>query len=341
MNKQESKEYEQFIENNYMCNFTQSLKWNNIKTFWQNSQIIIKKNNEIKLAANILIRKIPFFGTLMYVPRGPIGNITDIELLTELTTKLKALAKEYKAFVILMEPDIDINNKEFLKIIKNLGYQVNSQSKNFNQEIQARHNLRLNLKNHSETEIFNNFSSKTRYNIRLAKKKGVEIKEMGIEGLKEFYNLLTITANRDNFLIRPITYYEKLMTNFKGITILLAYYNNNPIAGIMPLTYGTKTWYLYGASSNSYRNLMPNYLLQWEAIKRAIKSNSEIYDFKGFSYKKHEPDGLYRFKKGFGPELVELIGEVTLELKPFRYCLFKSSKYLFCKIRKLKNLVKY
>lgn len=232
--------YENFIKHNKMCDFEQSLKWNKIKTYWLNEQIIIKKDNEIKLTANILIRKIPIFGTIMYIPRGPIGEIENKDIIYELTEKLKLLAKKYKAFVVLMEPDILKSNKEFKKIAKSFGYRI----------------------------------------------------------------------------------------------------NNTPIAGIMPLTYGNKTWYLYGASSNSYRNLMPNYLLQWEAIKLAKKNDSILYDFKGCSFKGNKPDGLYRFKKGFGTELVELIGEVNLEIKPIRFHLFKLSKRIYCYLRKIKYNLK-
>lgn len=330
-------EYETFIQNDEMCDFEQSLAWNKIKTYWTNEQIIIKRDKDIKLAINVLIRKMPIFGNIMYVPRGPIGDIHSEELLEELTTKLKELAKKVKAFVVLMEPDIRVDDEEFKAIAKKLGYKIKSNSKSFRDEIQARHNLRLNLKNRTEEEVFESFASKTRYNIRLSMKKGVEIKELGKDGIEEFYELLKITGNRDGFIIRPIEYYKDLFNYFDGLTILIAYYESTPIAGIMPLTYGNKTWYLYGASSNIHRNVMSTYLLQWEAIKIAMKNNSILYDFKGFSFKDGKPDGLYRFKSGFGTELVELIGEVNLEIKPLKYRLFKTSKKLYTTLRGLKH----
>lgn len=329
-------QYEEFIKNNRMCDFEQSLKWNKIKTYWLNEQIIVKQDDKIRLIANILIRKIPVFGTIMYIPRGPIGEIENKKVIYELTEKLKLLAKKYNAFVVLMEPDILKSNKEFKRIVKSFGYKVNSRSKSFASSIQARYNLRLNLEDKTEEELLKTFNSKTRYNIKLAEKKGVVIKEKGLPGLDEFYELLKETGLRDNFIIREKEYYKKILEEFDGATILLAYYNNLPIAGIMPLTYGNKTWYLYGASGNSYRNLMPNYLLQWEAIKLARRNNSIGYDFKGCSFKGNKPDGLYRFKKGFGTELVELIGEVNLEIKPIRFHLFKIAKLIYCYLRKIK-----
>lgn len=336
----ETTEYENFIKTNKMCDFTQSINWPKIKTYWLHEQIIIQEDKKIQLSAIILIRKIPIFGNMMYIPRGPIGEVHNKKALQKLTQELQKLAKKYHAFVILMEPDININDTKFINLAKDLGYKINSKAQSFNEEIQARHNLRLSLQNKTEEEIFNNFAPKTRYNIRLAQKKGVKIKEVGIDGLKDFYELLKITGARDNFIIRPFSYFESLFFYFENITILLAYYNDIPIAGIMPLTYGNKTWYLYGASSNEYRNLMPNYLLQWEAIKRAKAKNSCLYDFKGCSFKKGIPDGLYRFKKSFGTELIELIGEVNLEIKPLKYHLFKISKQIYFNIRKAKRKIK-
>lgn len=334
----EEKEYEEFIQNNEMCDFEQSLAWNKIKTYWKNDQIIIKRDSKIKLTINVLTRKIPLFGNLMYVARGPIGDIHDEELLTELTTKLKALAAKYKAFVVLMEPDIKIEDKEFITLAKKLGYKINSNSKNFRDEIQSRRNLRLNLKDRDEDEVFASLPSKTRYNIRLAGRKGVVVKNLGADGVEEFYKILKITSIRDNFIIRPIEYYKELFELFDALTVLVAYYEDEAIAASMPLTYGNKTWYLFSGTANVHRNLKPNYLIQWETIKLALKNKSILYDFKGFSYKKDgTPDGLYDFKSSFGTELVELVGEVNLEIKPLKYKLFKISKKAYTKLRGFKH----
>ena len=89
--------------------------------------------------------------------------------------------------------------------------------------------------------------------------------------------------------------------------------------GTVAVQYGDKVWYLYGASSNNYRNLMPNYLLQWRMIEWAIENNCRIYDFRGISGDLSENNplfGLYRFKKGFGGELVEFAGEFEYNMKP-------------------------
>ena len=107
--------------------------------------------------------------------------------------------------------------------------------------------------------------------------------------------------------------------------------------------YGNKTWYLYGASSNAYRNVMPNYLLQWEMIKLAIQRKDDMFDLRGVSGvvdESHPQYGLYRFKKGFGATFTEFIGEVYLPFKPLTYKLYKISEKAFRTLRQLKMKLK-
>ncbi len=326
--------YEEFIKKQDLCDFQQSIKWASVKEFWNNDIIIIEDNNKNILATmSILIRKLPILGNIMYVPRGPIGNIYNEEILRKITNKMKEIALEYKAFAIIIEPNVKADNKEFSIMANKLGYKINSKAIKFDQEIQARHNFRLNLRNKTEDDIFKNFASKTRYNIRLAMRKGVEVIEKNEKGLDEFYELMKETGKRDNFIIRSKEYFATILKKFPGDTkIYIAYYENQPISAIMPILYGNKMWYLYGASSNSHRNLMSTYLLQWEMIKIALKNGCNEYDFRGVSMENGE-DGLYRFKKGFGGDFVELIGEVYMDFKPVKFFLFKIFKKIFLNIR--------
>ena len=150
------------------------------------------------------------------------------------------------------------------------------------------------------------------------------------------------TRKRDDFIIRSLDYFEKMYDCLapNHMKLLMAYHEEKPIAGIIPIMYGNKTWYLYGASSNSHRNLMPNYLLQWTAIKQAINDKKEIYDFRGVSGvvdENHPQYGLYRFKKGFGAEFTEFIGEVYMPYKPVIYKLYKFAEKAFRTLRTLKK----
>ncbi len=342
--------YNEFLKKHNRCNFQQSIEWGKVKAqSWKNEIVLAEdKNENIIGSISVLIRKIPIFGYLMYSSRGPVCNIHDEKVLKQLTEGLKELAKKYNAFVLKIEPDIKSEDKEFREIVTELGYGIKDNAKNFSEEIQPRYVFRLDIKDKTENEIFEAFQQKTRYNIRLATKKGVIVKEGKREDLKDFHEIMKITGKRDNFIIRPLEYFQKMYDELgEHAKLLMAYYEDKPISGIFNIDYGNKVWYLYGASSNEHRNLMPNYLLQWEGIKYAIKEHKDIYDFRGVSGvidETHPQYGLYRFKKGFNAEFTEFIGEIYLNFKPIVYKMYKISEKIFKKargiIRKLKGEVK-
>ncbi len=341
--KGEENEYKQFLEHHDRCNFGQSLEWGKVKSNWKN-EVVLSKNDNGKIVGSIsvLIRKIPIFGNFMYVSRGPICNIHDEIILKDLTDGLKELARKYKAFTLRMEPDIKSSDEEFRNIIKRMGFKINDKGKNFSDGIQPRYVFRLDLKGKTEEEIFSEFHQKTRYNIRLAGRKGVEIREGSRDDLKEFHKIMVVTGKRDNFMIRPLEYFEKMYDCLapEHLKLMMAYYEGKPISGIIDIIYGNKIWYLYGASSNEHRNLMPNYLLQWEMIKYSISQGKDMYDFRGVTGIVDEKDphyGLYRFKKGFNAEFTEFIGEVYINFRPVRYKLYKISEKTYKYIAVIKT----
>ncbi|MBR6504863.1 MAG: peptidoglycan bridge formation glycyltransferase FemA/FemB family protein [Clostridia bacterium] len=345
LQKIDKEKYNEFLENHERCNFTQSLEWAKVKDNWRNEIVLAEdKKGNIIGSISVLIRKIPVFGNLMYAPRGPICDIHNEEVLKQLTDGLKEVAKKYNAMVVKIEPDIKSDDNVFRNIVTKLGYNIKDDAKNFNEEIQPRYVFRLDIKGKNEDEIFAGFHSKTRYNIRLAIKKGVEVKLGTREDLKDFHKIMLETGERDNFITRSLGYFEKMYDVLapKHMKLLMAYYEGKPISGVIPIFYGNKTWYLYGASSNKYRNVMPNYLLQWEMIKMAVQRNDDIYDFRGVSGvvdENHPQYGLYRFKKGFGAEFTEFLGEIYIPFKPMKYLLYKFSEKIFKKIRVIKRKI--
>ena len=189
--------YYKFLENHERCNFQQSILWGKVKTSWKNEVVLALDNNgEIIGSISVLIRKIPIFGNIMYSPRGPICDIHDEKVLKELTNGLQELGKRNKAFVLKIEPDIKSSDKEFREVIEKLKYKIKDDAKNFSEEIQPRYVFRLDIKNKTEDEIFENFHQKTRYNIRLAVKKGVTIKEGTREDLKDFHKIMVVTRQK-------------------------------------------------------------------------------------------------------------------------------------------------
>jgi len=339
--------YKQFLEMHDRCNFQQSLEWGNVKTSWI-KEVILSEDETGNIRGSLLvwIRKIPIFGNIMYSSRGPVCDIHSEEVLKDLTDGAHNLAKKYKAFVLRMEPDILKTDDAFREIITKLRYEIKDDSQDFKDEIQPRFVFRLNIKGKTEDEVFENFHSKTRYNIKYAIKKGVVIKDGAKEDLKDFHNIMVETGERDDFLIRSLSYFEKMYDELapNHMKLLMAYFNNKPIAGIIPIIYGKKVWYLYGASSNSDRNLMPNYLLQWTMIKQAIENKYDVYDFRGVSgvvNENHPQYGLYRFKKGFGADFTEFIGEVYMPYKPFIYKLYKLAEKTFRNLRRMPKRINH
>ena len=167
----------------------------------------------------------------MYSSRGPVCDIHDEKVLSKLTEGLKELAKKYNAFVLKIEPDIKSEDKEFREIVKKLGYGIKDDAKTFDQEIQPRYVFRLDIKGKTEDEIFKAFHQKTRYNVRLASKKGVVIKEGTREDLKDFHEIMKITGKRDDFIIRPLEYFEKMYDELGShVKLLMAYYEGKPIS---------------------------------------------------------------------------------------------------------------
>ena len=343
LEEKDKQKYKEFLESHERCNFQQSLEWGNVKTNWIKEVILSKDGNgQIVGSLCVWIRKIPLIGNLMYSARGPVCNIHDEKVIKDLTEGANSLAKKYKAFVLRIEPDILKTDDVFRNIITKNGYEIKDDSKDFKDEIQPRFVFRLNIKGKTEDEIFKEFHSKTRYNIRLATKKGVIVKEGTKEDLKEFHKIMVETGERDNFIIRSLSYFEKMYDELapNHMKLLLAYHEDKPIAGIIPIMYGNKVWYLYGASSNSHRNLMPNYLLQWTMIQEAIKDGYDMYDFRGVSGvvdENHPQYGLYRFKKGFNAEFTEFIGEIYIAYKPLVYKFYKFAEKSFRTLRTLKK----
>ena len=326
------KEYQEFLESHEKGHYAQSLEWAKVKSDWKNEIIIIRdEKGKIKASLSLLIRKLPYINySIMYAPRGPVCNPDDEESFKELIKKADEIAKKYKSFMLKMDPDILVSNNEFKNMAKKYGFKIEEKIKDVNTLLQPRFVFRLDLKGKTEDEVFASFHSKTRYNIRLATKKGVTIREGKRENLQQFQDILETTGTRDGFYIRNKEYFEKLYDSFdsKHLKLVFADYQGKPIACVLNIFYGNKEWYLYGGSLNEHRNVMSTYLLQWEMIKQAIERNMDCYDFRGVcaTDATHYNEGLYRFKKGFNADFVEFI-DMHKVYNKFIYFLFEKCAY--------------
>lgn len=196
-------------------------------------------------------------------------------------------------------------------------------------DIQPADTVVLNLKDGYEA-LLPGMHKKTRYNIRLSEKKGIRVEAAGLEKLKDWYELNRITTLRDKIALRPYRYYERLFKELEEedacLTLYLAYHEEELLAGIIVLFNGKEAVYLYGASSNSKRNLMPAYALQAKSIKDAIDAGCEEYDLYGCppsADPDHPMAGLYRFKTGFGGELRHRSGAWDYSYSKLFYAFYK------------------
>lgn len=164
----------------------------------------------------------------------------------------------------------------------------------------------------TQEEIMAGMHKKWRYNINLATKKGVVVINSSSKLLEKWYDLYRVTGERDKIAIHPMSYYQRLFDmaeqseNAPQMGLYLAYHEEELLAGIITSFYKGRATYLYGASSNSKRNLMPAYALQWEAIKASKEAGCSEYDFFGIpptDDPNHPMHGLYRFKTNFGGEV--------------------------------------
>lgn len=339
MTEEMFKKVDAFIENHPKGHFLQSRDWAPVKPDWKQEIIVSTgQDGSIKGVMTVLIRQLPVFKkSIMYAARGPVCDVHDKETIKELLQKAKILAQRYNAYVLKIDPDVLVSDTEFEDILTSLGCKITRNIENYG-GLQPRFVFRLNIKDKTEEELLNSFHSKTRYNIRLSQRKGVSVKEGRTqEDIKIFHDLITVTGKRDGFIVRTMDYYKSVLTAMgDNAKLFMAYHEDKCIAATIAICYGDKCWYLYGASSNEYRNLMPNYQLQWSMIKWALERKCRIYDFRGVPGDLSEDNpmiGLYKFKVGFMGDYTEFIGMAEDIYDKRTYFLAEKALVSFKKIR--------
>jgi len=282
--------------------------------------------------AMVLFRRLPLKQTLAYIPKGPIGADWE-ELLDEVTQ----VARQEGAFLVYVEPDSGENCVRCDQLAT-AGFSSTTVS------IQPRRTIIIPLEGDSENWM-TRMKQKTRYNIRLAKRKDVKVEQSS--DVKTFAKLMSVTGERDAFGTHGASYYQQVYDYFapqNACVMLMAAYKGNPLAAIMVFARGERAWYFYGASNNQERNRMPTYLLQWEAMRWAEARGVKTYDLWGvpdFSSEALEAQfttrsdglwGVYRFKRGFGGDIVRSAGVyqkiLNKPLSAIYHLILKSRKSL-------------
>lgn len=332
---------ERFVKKHENSHFLQLPQWARVKEHWQWSGILALEDDKILGTMSVLIRKLPFGYSLLYVPRGPVCDRNNPYVLSCLLGGADDLAAQQNALELWMDPDEAGENRNFREGMTAWGFREYDDN-GFN-HAQAQHVFRLHLRGKTEESVFRDFCQKTRYNVRLAMRRGVAVRawsgdrEVPEKELDAFDRIMRETGQRDHFIPRAEAYYRQVLGALGQDAVLyMAYLEDEPIAGTIGVFSGGKGWYLYGASADAHRNSMPNYLLQWEMICEAIRRQCVFYDFRGVPGEPQRDDplyGLYRFKKGFGGTYTKFVGLLIFRYRPLPARCFEIALGCFRRLR--------
>lgn len=262
-------------------------------------------------------RQIPFFGKTVKIPRAHLP----LPL-----SQINKLLHGNDAFLVKLDPAIETNTpnlENILKLLKSSGFAKDNWSLNPTKTIQ------IDL-TQSEESLLKNMEKDTRYNVRLAERNGVEVREGNFE---EFKGLYFATAKRKGFwpARSELEALWKIFSKAKAAVILTAYFQNEVLASTLLLIHDTNAHYYHAATSESHRKLMAPYLLLWQAMRVLKKRGVKIFDLEGI-YDSRNPStkkwkGFTLFKKGFGGREVEYIGSFVKYPKLWAKLLFLPTKF--------------
>jgi peptidoglycan pentaglycine glycine transferase (the first glycine) len=320
-------EWDTFVAEHASGHLLQCWNWGELKagSLWQPLRVALleRETGKMLAAAQVLRRTAaripPSLGHLAYVPRGPVLDWTALaddgtSLAALFLGRLRSYLRFRGALALQIEPPLEaesVEAKAALSALHDLHFmQI--------QSVQPLRTITLDVQPAEET-LLAQMKEKWRYNVRLAGRKGVEIRvAQTLAELDAWYTLLQTTGERDQFGIHTLEYYRRAWQLLPA-RLFLAYADTELLAGIFVGLFGKEAIYLYGASSNARRNLMPNYLLQWEAIRWARSCGARSYDFWGIPATDDEDAemaGVYRFKSGWGGRVVRFVGNYEYVYHP-------------------------
>jgi peptidoglycan pentaglycine glycine transferase (the first glycine) len=334
-------DWDRIIENLPGATFLQTEEWSRIKApvGWQPEwKTWPGSDGQPEAAAMLLYRspsRLPV--SIAYVPRGPLVDWSNPQQYQSVLNDLIQSARERKSIFIKIDPAIPVGRGipgTPSDVSEPVGMEVQDYLINngwlFSQDqIQFRNTVEIDLFPSEETMLMR-MHPKTRYNIRLAERKGVQVTEASQGDWQAVYRLYAETAARDGFIIRPWEYYERvwrILTENRMATCLKAEIDGMLTGAIWVVSFGKKAHYLYGMSSSQHRDFMPNHLLQWRGIQLAKSQGRSTYDMWGAPNEFTEEDsltGVFRFKQGFGGEVVRTLGAWDYPINPISYRLYTT-----------------
>jgi len=314
--------------------FLQSFAWGEFQKNFKHRvwRFGVFENEKIIAAASVLENNLPLSQSFLYCPRGPIMDPSltvaqknnALSLILSKVRDLTIATDNKEEMFLRFEPTWDLTDFTE-KIWPTLAIQPAST---------ALLDLEKNL-----DEIFNNFKAKTRYNIRLAEKKGVVVERLPATDFASVWPIFQKTAAKNNFGLHEQKYYQTMLKEFSPAELWVAKTPTNEIAAAnIMIFFGHQATYLHGASDNDLRSFMAPHLLHWEAIKMAKNRGLNIYDFYGVKNDSKTTNswaGFSRFKESFGAEIINLSGTLDFVYNKPRYRLYCLLRFFLRKINRL------
>ncbi|MGD8456872.1 MAG: peptidoglycan bridge formation glycyltransferase FemA/FemB family protein [Anaerolineales bacterium] len=316
----DSQEWHKFTASHPQAHLLQMAEWGELKSDfgWEAVRVISGGSG-----AQILFRSLPMGFSFAYIPKGPVGE--DWE---GLWPGVDRVCRSRRAVFLKVEPDA-WEGDDAGERLREAGFRPSLHA------IQPRQTLVLDIRG-EEDDILAQMKQKTRYNIRLAGRKGVVVNASSdIEG---FSRMMDTTGERDAFGVHNLAYYQRAYELFHPVgacELLAASFEDALLAALMIFAKGERAWYFYGASTNQHRNKMPTYLLQWAAILWAKSKGCTQYDLWGipdadeetleaqFTQRADGLWGVYRFKRGFGGELMRSASAWDRVYNPVMYTAYR------------------
>ncbi|MFI5528882.1 lipid II:glycine glycyltransferase FemX [Kitasatospora sp. NPDC051853] len=322
--------------------------WGDVKSEWRTESIgWFDASEQLVGAGLVLYRQLPKLKRyLAYLPEGPVIDWFDRDLDRWLDPMLAHL-KAQGAFSVKMGPPVVIRRWnaptikeaiagkqakrlrdlepdwyeprafELADRLRKAGWLQGEDGGAGFGDVQPRYVFQVPLANRSLDDVQKGFNQLWRRNIKKAEKSGVEVVQGGYEDLAVFHRLYVVTAERDHFTPRPLSYFQRMWTALttedpNRMRLYLAYHEGEPLAATTMLTVGEHVWYSYGASANHKREVKPSNAVQWRMMRDSYALGASIYDLRGISDTLDEEDhlfGLIQFKVGTGGQAAEYVGE--------------------------------
>ena len=321
VNSLESASWDELLQSYPEAHLLQTSSWAEFKQAFGWSAVRVRAEH---CAAQILLRRLPLGLSIAYLPKGPLGTQWQ-----ELWPQVDALCRQHHAIFLQVEPDLFEPLPNEVRTLWLAGFTPEEHT------IQPRRTIIVDL-TQDEDQLLAAMKQKTRYNIRLAERHGVKVcPSADLEG---FYRMMQTTAQRDGFALHSAEYYRRAYDIFEPqgqVVLLEAVLDEKPLAYLMAFRQHERAWYFYGASDDEMRNLMPTYLLQWEAMRWAKANGAKFYDLWGipdadeetleeqFTQRSDGLWGVYRFKRGFGGQVMRSASAFIRVYNPLLYRAYK------------------